>query len=75
MKNCCPYGFLNMLSYTVHPKQCVARGIGSSNTHYSVKSQDQRGLSFPLSDVKFMNTYSFAVHFKKVIVYSNVLVE
>ena len=56
-------------------------GTNSQNTHFLVrdelfaKSQNYRGLKFLLSDTKSMNTCSFAIHFKKINVFSKVLVE
>ena len=50
-------------------------GIDSWNMHYYAKSQNQWRLKFLMSDVRFMNTCLFIIHFKKSSARSKVFVE
>ena len=47
----------------------------SQNMHYFTKFQDWCELKFLLSDIKFMNTFSFTISSKKLTVCSKVFVE
>ena len=50
-------------------------GINTWNTHYFGESQNLWGLNCLLSDMKFMNTCSFTIHYKKINVCTKVLME
>ena len=52
-----------------------ACGTNSQNMHYLAKSQNWRGLKYLPSNIVFMNTCSFIIHFNKISACSKVLVK
>lgn len=72
-----PHSIMNTIKresyvFTLIIPICVC-GTKSWNMCYFAKSQNQWGLKFILSDIKFLNTCLFTIHFKKISAWFKVL--